>query len=104
MLLLHTYAALLPICPFHQLLRVLSKANESRHVRATAMNAEGSRSHSILGLYVENCNGRSKKTTVGKLSLIDLAGEGERNSGEGGPGARVYLILIHLLAPIIKHS
>ena len=57
-----------------ELLQVFDQANKSRHVGATKMNAESSRSHSILGLYVENYNKQTKKTSKGKLSLIDLAG------------------------------
>ncbi len=39
------------------------------------MNAESSRSHSIFSIMVECYDTASKRTTTGKLSLVDLAGE-----------------------------
>ena len=51
-----------------ELMALFDQANKRRHVAATKMNAESSRSHSIFSIIVE---GDGK---VGKLSLIDLAG------------------------------
>ena len=57
-----------------ELQNLFEQANKNRHVSSTAMNSESSRSHSIFGVVVENLNNATKKTTFGKLSLIDLAG------------------------------
>ena len=57
-----------------ELQSLFDQANRNRHVSSTAMNSESSRSHSIFGVVVENLNRSTKKTTYGKLSLIDLAG------------------------------
>ena len=65
------------------LLALFEKGNSMRHVGATKMNAESSRSHSIFAILVEVTNNITKRTTVGKL--VDLAG-GERPTR---PGPRV---------------
>ena len=47
---------------------------DKRHVAATKMNTDSSRSHLICTILLEVYN-RSKKTTaLGKISLVDLAG------------------------------
>ena len=55
---------------------------KNRHVGATAMNQDSSRSHSIYTITVESCETREDGTTgirMGKLNLVDLAGS-ERQS------------------------
>ncbi|MES1907988.1 MAG: hypothetical protein MHM6MM_001005 [Cercozoa sp. M6MM] len=57
-----------------EMLEFVSRAEEARVVGSTKMNAESSRSHLILSVYVEKVDRRSMKMYSGKLSLIDLAG------------------------------
>ncbi|KAL8452428.1 hypothetical protein Emag_002396 [Eimeria magna] len=54
----------------------------ARHVSGTAMNAESSRSHLIFAVVVRIEDLMAEKVTLGKLSLIDLAGS-ERVSKSG---------------------
>ncbi|CDJ29887.1 kinesin heavy chain-like protein, putative [Eimeria mitis] len=54
----------------------------ARHVSGTAMNAESSRSHLIFAVLVKIEDLIAEKVTMGKLSLIDLAGS-ERVSKSG---------------------
>ena len=63
-----------------ELMALFDQANKRRHVAATKMNAESSRSHSIFSIIVERGDGK-----VGKLSLIDLAGS-ERVGKTGATG------------------
>lgn len=59
-----------------------------RHVRATAMNDESSRSHLIFAIIVSATNKATGKMTTGKLSFIDLAGsESAKKTGTTGEGA-----------------
>ena len=56
--------------------KCLEKGNKNRHVGATSMNDQSSRSHSLFTVYVEieeTTNGNSKIRS-GKLNLVDLAG------------------------------
>lgn len=64
----------LTVSSAEELQNLFDRANQNRHVSSTAMNSESSRSHSIFSVKVENLNRSTKKTTYGKLSLIDLAG------------------------------
>lgn len=61
--------------------RLMKKGSENRHVGATLMNKDSSRSHSIFTVYVEVAlnNGSIR---IGKLNLIDLAGS-ERQAKTG---------------------
>lgn len=64
---------------------------KNRHVGATAMNQDSSRSHSIYTITVESCETREDGTTVirmGKLNLVDLAGS-ERQSKTQASGDRL---------------
>lgn len=47
---------------------------ERRHVAATKMNADSSRSHLIFIVTIECTNKKSKQVSSGKLTLCDLAG------------------------------
>ena len=52
--------------------RCLDKGNKNRHVGATSMNDQSSRSHSLFTVYLEiEENGKIRS---GKLNLVDLAG------------------------------
>lgn len=59
----------------YELMEFFEKGNAERHTGATKMNAESSRSHSIFSLLVESFDTTTKRTTFGKLSLVDLAGK-----------------------------
>lgn len=54
--------------------KLISRAFDTRHVAATAMNSESSRSHLILRLRVSTLNKKSGQSLKGKLILVDLAG------------------------------
>jgi len=61
---------------------------KSRATRATNMNAESSRSHSIFSIYIESQEADesgNEKYKAGKLNLVDLAGS-ERASKTGATG------------------
>ncbi len=57
-----------------ELLKILDDGNKVRVTSSTKMNAGSSRSHLILSILVKNINRRTGVSTVGKLSLVDLAG------------------------------
>ena len=64
---------------------------KNRHVGATAMNQDSSRSHSIYTITVESCETREDGSTgirMGKLNLVDLAGS-ERQSKTQASGDRL---------------
>ena len=52
--------------------KCLDKGNKNRHVGATSMNDQSSRSHSLFTVYLEIEEGGKIRT--GKLNLVDLAG------------------------------
>ena len=52
--------------------RCLDKGNKNRHVGATSMNDQSSRSHSLFTVYLET--EENGKIRSGKLNLVDLAG------------------------------
>lgn len=57
-----------------EMTKTLAKGMEKRHVSATKMNTDSSRSHLISTFLLEVYN-RSKKTTaIGKITMVDLAG------------------------------
>lgn len=62
--------------------------NSARHVGSTNMNAESSRSHLVFALQLTCVNRQTRKTTSGKLSLIDLAGS-ERVAKTGATADRL---------------
>jgi kinesin family protein 3/17 len=71
---------------------VLATGTKNRSVRATLMNQDSSRSHSIFSIRIEvsdpgsnDCNG---SLTAGKLNLVDLAGS-ERQSKSRSTGDRL---------------
>ncbi len=70
------------------LMNLFNTGNLERHVGATKMNAESSRSHSIFSIVVEGYDTTTKKTVTGKLSLVDLAGS-ERADKTGAEAERL---------------
>ena len=63
------------VSSFEDLMDLFNQGNAERHTGATRMNAESSRSHSIFSIMIESYDTATKKTVVGKLSLVDLAGD-----------------------------
>jgi len=57
-----------------ELLKVINDGQAGRHVSATKMNSESSRSHLIAILTIESTNRKTKQVSTGKLTLCDLAG------------------------------
>ncbi|VDM22226.1 unnamed protein product [Hydatigera taeniaeformis] len=71
---------------------IMEQGWKNRHVGATLMNADSSRSHSIFTIYLEmatlNKVTGSEHLRAGKLNLVDLAGS-ERQSKTGATGDRL---------------
>lgn len=57
-----------------QVIETLSRGYKIRSVGANNINADSSRSHCIVSVYIEGINHVSKQKISGKLHLIDLAG------------------------------
>lgn len=57
-----------------ELLQAITEGQERRHVSATKMNSDSSRSHLIAILVIESTNRKTKQVSTGKLTLCDLAG------------------------------
>ncbi|XP_070819945.1 uncharacterized protein [Chaetodon trifascialis] len=57
-----------------ELYALFQQACANRHISATKMNTESSRSHLIVGIMVESRNLTNGSVSTGKLSLVDLAG------------------------------
>ncbi|XP_047448267.1 kinesin-like protein KIN-14E [Mugil cephalus] len=57
-----------------ELYALFQQACANRHISATKMNVESSRSHLIVGIMVESRNLTNGSVSNGKLSLVDLAG------------------------------
>ncbi|XP_074525823.1 putative LOC110439812 homolog [Halichoeres trimaculatus] len=57
-----------------ELYALFLQACANRHISATKMNVESSRSHLIVGIMVESRNLTNGSVSTGKLSLVDLAG------------------------------
>lgn len=76
-------------CPSAQrTMEIFDAGNKVRHVGATKMNAESSRSHLIFAVLVEVYDKQTKKTANGKFSFIDLAGS-ERAGKTGATADRL---------------
>mmetsp|Transcript_14426 Transcript_14426/g.31243 ORF Transcript_14426/g.31243 Transcript_14426/m.31243 type:complete len:693 (+) Transcript_14426:1-2079(+) len=56
------------------LLKIIQEGQDRRHVSATKMNTDSSRSHLIAIISIESTNRKTKQVAVGKLTLCDLAG------------------------------
>jgi len=57
-----------------ELQKAIQTGMERRHVAATKMNADSSRSHLIFIVTIECTNKKSKQVSSGKLTICDLAG------------------------------
>ncbi|KAL0979662.1 hypothetical protein UPYG_G00187930 [Umbra pygmaea] len=57
-----------------ELFAMFQQACANRHITATKMNVESSRSHLIVGIMLESRNLTNGSVSFGKLSLVDLAG------------------------------
>merc|ERR1712178_100901 len=57
-----------------ELMRVLTRGNDMRHVAATAMNSESSRSHLLLIIKIVSVNKETRDQLRGKILICDLAG------------------------------
>ncbi|XP_029019397.1 uncharacterized protein si:dkey-96l17.6 [Betta splendens] len=57
-----------------ELYALFQQACANRHISATKMNVESSRSHLIVSVTVESRNLTNGSVSTGKLSLVDLAG------------------------------
>ncbi|KAE9553381.1 hypothetical protein FO519_003391 [Halicephalobus sp. NKZ332] len=66
--------------------KLMDTGFNNRHVGATLMNKDSSRSHSIFTIYVEALS-ESGSIRMGKLHLVDLAGS-ERQAKTGATGER----------------
>ncbi|XP_050966856.1 uncharacterized protein si:dkey-96l17.6 isoform X2 [Labeo rohita] len=65
-----------------ELFALFEQGCANRHIAATKMNVESSRSHLIIGIMIESRNLTNGSVSFGKLSLVDLAGS-ERASKTG---------------------
>merc|ERR1719253_503476 len=57
-----------------EVMKILDRGNEMRHVAATAMNSESSRSHLLVILKIVSVNKETHDQLRGKMCLVDLAG------------------------------
>ena len=65
--------------------RLYKTSCRNRQTAATALNADSSRSHSVLMLQIQSTDARSGRHHLAKLHLIDLAGsEDNRRTGNAG--------------------
>ena len=83
-----TNSVILPCTSIKQTLELFNSGNSVRHVGSTKMNAESSRSHSVFSILIKSTNTQTKRSTIGKLSFIDLAGS-ERAGKTGATGTRL---------------
>ena len=67
---------------------LITKGSASRHVGATNMNSESSRSHSIFRMLIESKDKKNDVVRVAELNMVDLAGS-ERQSQTQATGARL---------------
>merc|ERR1711990_555003 len=73
-------------------MKLFNDGSVNRHVGATNMNDQSSRSHSVFTITVEsqevNMQTGEAKIKVGKLNIVDLAGS-ERQAKTGATGDRL---------------
>jgi len=68
-----------------EVMALIDSGMRNRHVSATAMNNESSRSHLITTLTIEGVNRKTNSASIGKLTLVDLAGsESQQKTGASG--------------------
>merc|ERR1712050_749888 len=71
-----------------EVLKLIDVAQKNRSTSCTDMNEQSSRSHSIVQVKTV-ATGKDKRSYVGKINLIDLAGsENVNKSGVSGQGMR----------------
>ena len=63
-----------PVAGADQVMEVLASGTKNRAVTHTAMNAESSRSHSLLIVTVTTTNKTTGRALSAALTLVDLAG------------------------------
>jgi len=68
-----------------EVLNIMKKGMDNRAVNATNMNAESSRSHSLVVFNIIHNNLKDLSTKISKLYLVDLAGS-EKTSKTGATG------------------
>jgi len=71
--------------------RTMERGTSNRHVAATGMNKDSSRSHCIFTIYIETAETKEDGNELikgGKLNLVDLAGS-ERQAKTGAEGIRL---------------
>ncbi|XP_021809990.1 kinesin-like protein KIN-14E [Prunus avium] len=81
-------ATVLSISTYDELKSVIQSGLEQRHIAGTQMNAESSRSHVILSIFIESTNLQIQSVGRGKLSFVDLAGS-ERNKKSCSSGSEL---------------
>lgn len=67
-------ATLVEVGDPYDLLEAIESGQRRRHVSATQMNRQSSRSHLIMSFVIECTNLQTQAVTRGKLSFVDLAG------------------------------
>eukprot|EP00958_Prasinococcus_capsulatus_P007212 scaffold668_cov385-Prasinococcus_capsulatus_cf.AAC.17 len=77
-----------PVSDYRAFARIVNDGMKNRHVAATKMNADSSRSHLVLSVIVKSVNLQTQNHVVGKLSFVDLAGS-ERNKKSGSTGEQL---------------
>jgi len=71
--------------------KIMSQGNQNRHVGATLMNADSSRSHAIFTITIESMDkgpDGQQRVRKGQLHMVDLAGS-ERQAKTGATGDRL---------------
>ncbi|XP_042564102.1 kinesin-like protein KIN-14E [Clupea harengus] len=71
-----------------ELFALFEQGCANRHIAATKMNVESSRSHLIIGIMMESRNLTNGSVCYGKLSLVDLAGS-ERAAKTGAKDSQL---------------
>lgn len=85
-------AAIVPVHSPEEAFALFASGAQNRHVAATAMNRESSRSHSVFTLFIESRGQEAGGELVGvraaRFNLVDLAGS-ERQQLTGAVGVRL---------------
>ena len=79
------------VMSLQEVLDLLKKGQDNRHVAATSMNMESSRSHAVFTAYIRTATVDNQGTKVVRSSrfhIVDLAGS-ERVKDTGADGQRL---------------